>query len=366
MLQFHNGTFRIMQIADAHELPLPSPDTTRLITLAIEREKPDLIVFTGDQLYGPVPLFWLGDPEKNVRKALTAILAPALKAGVPFAVTFGNHDDQTGVSARRQAEIYAEFPGCIQGERRSEADPGTLRLEICGADGTPKANLLLVDSGRQIHTGEYLPVQPAQLEWIKETLTENPQPTLVFQHIPVPEYYRVLERTKRGETGAKEAFRTHAHEYYRLPMDIHSKGGFMGETPAIPDKNTGEFELLRSLGNVRAVFVGHDHINSFCAELDGIALAYTQGVGFHAYGPGKNRGVRIIELSEADPAAFTTRTVTYADLTEEPLLSPLIPFVMDRLPTTVEQVKRIALIGGAAFAAAAGAGLYFLKRAGKI
>ena len=365
MLQFKDGKFKIMQIADVHAIPLPSPDTVRLITLALERERPDLVVFTGDQLYGPVPLFWIGDPEKNVQKALSVFLAPVEAAGVPFAVTFGNHDEQSGVSARRQAEFYEEYPHFVKGERRSEADPGTLLLQICGKSGDPAANLLLVDSGRQIHTGEYLPVQSAQLSWIRETLSAHPQPAYVFQHIPVPEYYRLLERTKRGEIGAKEAFRTHAHEYYRLPKDILSKGGFMGETPAVPDKNTGEFELLKSLGNVRAMFVGHDHNNSFCGKLDGITLAYTQGTGFCAYGPGKRRGVRVIELREENPADFVTRTVTYADLTNEPFRAPLVPFVMDRLPTTVEQVKRIALVGGAAGLLTAGAGLCLWKRIGK-
>ncbi len=139
----------------------------------------------------------------------------------------------------------------------------------------------------------------------------------------------------------------------------------MGETPAVPDRNTGEFGLLSSLGCVRAVFVGHDHSNSFCAELDGITLAYTQGTGFHAYGPGKKRGVRIVALPEENPADFRTRTVTYADLTNEPFRSPLVPFVMDRLPTTMEEVKRIALLGGAAGAVLAGAGLLILKRSGK-
>ena len=162
MLQFRNGTFRIMQIADVHAIPQASADTARLITLALERERPDLVVFTGDQLYGPIPLFWLGDPESNARKALSAILEPIEKAGVPFAVTFGNHDDQCGVSARRQAELYAEFPGYLKGERRNETDPGTLLLQIADAAGSPAANLLLVDSGRQIHTGAYQAVQPAQ------------------------------------------------------------------------------------------------------------------------------------------------------------------------------------------------------------
>lgn len=367
MLQFKNGSFKIMQIADLHEVPLPSRDTERLITLALERERPDLVIFTGDQLYGPVPLFWVGSPERNVKKTIEAVLKPIAAAGVPFAFTFGNHDEQTGVPAKKQTEFYAGVPGYLPGERRSEEDPGTLLLPVYGMDGAQTHNLLLVDSGRQIHTGAYEAVKPEQLGWIKEKLKEHPYPTLVFQHIPVPEYYEVLERASRKEKGAAEAFRTHRHEYYKLPAALTAKGGFLGETPAIPDSNGGEFETLLQSGCVKAIFVGHDHNNSFTADYKGITLAYTQGAGFRSYGPGLRRGVRIIELSEADPAGFSTRTVTYCDLTDEPLKAPLIPFVMDRLPTSFEEIKRIALVGGAAAlaAGAAAAAAYLKLRGGK-
>lgn len=362
MLQFHNGAFKIMQIADVQELPLVSPDTVKLISLAIEKEKPDLVIFTGDQLYGLIPLFRVGDPTENARSALNAFLTPVEAAGIPFAVTFGNHDDQCGLSAKRQAEIYAEFPHYLPGERRCEEDPGTLLLAINGADGKPAARLLLVDAGRQQRTGAYEAVTPEQLMWIKRQLTGKAQPVFVFQHIPVPEFYGVLERTKRGTPGAAEAFRTHAHEFYRLPDAVTRAGGFMGETPAVPDHNSGEFELLRSLGTVRGIFVGHDHKNSFAAALNGITLAYTQSAGFHAYGPGRARGVRVIELRENDPAAFTTRTVAFHDLTRDPFSEPLLTFALDHLPTKLEQAKRIALAGGAAALCAAGALAWMIKR----
>ena len=121
MLRFRDGRFKIMQIADVQEVPQVSPDTLRLLTLAIERERPDLIVFTGDQLYGPIPLFRLGDPEANVRKALSAILAPVTAAGIPFAVTFGNHDDQCGVSSRRRENEHRGNAAGIYHQRREAA-----------------------------------------------------------------------------------------------------------------------------------------------------------------------------------------------------------------------------------------------------
>ena len=42
-----DGKFRIMQIADTQEIPAVSPDTIKLISAALDTQKPDLVVFTG-------------------------------------------------------------------------------------------------------------------------------------------------------------------------------------------------------------------------------------------------------------------------------------------------------------------------------
>ena len=54
-LSFHNGAFKVMQIADTQELSFVSQDTILLLTMAIYREKPDLVILTGDQIHGMDP-----------------------------------------------------------------------------------------------------------------------------------------------------------------------------------------------------------------------------------------------------------------------------------------------------------------------
>ena len=119
----------------------------------------------------------------------------------------------------------------------------------------------------------------------------------------------------------------------------------MGESPATPDRNSGEFEVLKEKGNILALIVGHDHINSFIGEKDGIKLIYTQCAGFNVYGPKLKRGVRIIELDKNDLSEFNTYTVTYDELTSEKLSKPLKEFVLTHIPTSMEQVKRLAVLG---------------------
>ena len=345
-LSFHNGAFKVMQIADTQELSFVSQDTILLLTMAIYREKPDLVILTGDQIHGMDPTFRLGSVRDNVERTLYKLLKPIVKAGIPFAVTYGNHDCQVGLSNAEQAEIYAGFQGYIAGQTRDETDPGTFYLPVYGADGSVKLNLFAFDTGTQDTDGAYQPVTQAQLDFFRETCAGN-TPTGVFQHIPVPEFYDALEKAPKGTPGAVEAFRTHAGEFYVLPKGAKETGGFMGESPAVPDENSGEFDALKDAGNVLFLAVGHDHNNAFVTEKDGIKLIYTQGAGFHVYGPGEKRGVRVFEFREDDPAAFTTRTVTFREAVGGSVSNPPLDFALTHIPTSVEQVKKIPVVGEA-------------------
>lgn len=346
-----DGKFRIMQVADVQEGAKVSPDTLRLLRLAAEREKPDLVIFTGDQIYGVHPSFYAGDKYKNAENTIKTIISPFEEAGIPFAVTFGNHDCQVGLSNACQSDIYAESGFCVRSSYRTEEDKGTFRIPLYDND-SHVFDIYLIDSNGQTPSGEYLPVSKEQLSWFvneREASKENGEYTkgIVFQHIPVPEFFDILKRAKLGTKGAVEAFRTHKGEFYVLPEEIRNNGGFMGESPAVPDRNSGEFSVLGEKGNILGLIVGHDHINSFVGEKNKMKLIYTQCAGFNVYGPGLKRGVRIIELDKNCLSDFRTYTVTYDELTDEKLSAPLKEFFLTHIPTSMEQVKRLAVIAAA-------------------
>lgn len=344
-LYFKNGKFKIMQVADTQEFSVVNPDTVINLSLAVIQEKPDLVIFTGDQIHGVDPTYKLGNLRENVKRTLSKILGPVVRYQIPFAVTYGNHDAQCGLTNAEQAEIYAAFPGFIPGTYRSEDDRGTFLLPVYNEADAAVFNIFAFDSGMQEEDGAYAPVSEAQLSFFKETMLKESRPTLVFQHIPVPEFYDVLQKVKKGTPGAVEAFRTHKNEYYTLPESIISEGGFMGESPAVPDENSGEFAVLKESGNVLSIAVGHDHKNSFVSDLDGIKLIYTQGAGFNVYGPHAKRGVRIFEIDEAAPADFTTRTVTFEALSDGQFTYPIYELLLSHIPTSVEQVRKIPVLG---------------------
>ena len=334
-LKFINGKFRIMQIADVQEDFPVNPDTIRLIDAAVEKEKPDLVVFTGDQIQGYSPCYKT-DTYNKVKKVIAEYVSPLTKRGIPFTMTFGNHDDDCVTGKSAQLEMYASHPGFITGSQHSKEDPGTHFINIRDSkDEKDIFSLYLIDSNKKESDGAYSPVRPDQLEWLEKVREENSYiPALAFQHIPVPEFYKVLRKVPFYTKGAVEAYKSRKNTFWVLP----GEEGFMGETPAVPEINNGEFEILKKHGDILGLFVGHDHNNSFVRNLEGIDLGYTQGAGYNTYGPAEKRGVRIFELDENNLTSYKTYTVTAGELGVYEPTKKLQEFIYRNAPTSVDEV----------------------------
>jgi predicted MPP superfamily phosphohydrolase len=100
---FHaNGTYKILQVADLHystshghclDTSLEPCDgfnsSQTILGQALDAEKPDLVVFTGDQLNGQ-RTSW------DSRSVLAKFATEVIKRKIPWTAVFGNHDSTTG------------------------------------------------------------------------------------------------------------------------------------------------------------------------------------------------------------------------------------------------------------------------------
>lgn len=369
MLRFNSDhKFKIMQIADTQEIPAVSPDTLSLINNALDREKPDLVIFTGDQIKGYSKKF-KKDPV-IIESTIDILVEPIAKRNIPFMVTYGNHDAQCGVDNRGQYKFYAKYDNFISGDLRNADDVGTADIQIYSStEDKPMFELYIIDSHGKAKDGAgYAPVDKKQIEWYvsrrEQLKAENGDylPSLVFQHIPVPEFFDVIKKVPKGTKGAVPAYGEHENEYFGLNDETIAEGGFMLESPASPDVNTGEFEAMSEKGDVLGIYVGHDHNNSFVVKYKGVDLGYTQGAGFNVYGPGENRGVRIFELDETAPREYKTHTATFKELCGTKIKTPVKEFIYKHAPTSPRAVKPILIkvgIGIAAIAAVYAAYKFF-------
>lgn len=85
------GKFKIVQLTDIHYIYQDPRSEISLqnIDEVIRTEQPQLIVLTGDVIYG-----------KPAEESLRTVLDKLSEYRIPFAVTFGNHDDEQGLTRK--------------------------------------------------------------------------------------------------------------------------------------------------------------------------------------------------------------------------------------------------------------------------
>ncbi len=312
-LQFgSDGKFTVLQFADTQDDAVPRRAMLMLMEAAIAEVKPDLIVLTGDNT-------GVTDTKLASKLAIQAMLKPIVKSGIPFTMVFGNHDAEH-VIKEFQLDVYQQYTSCLA----VDAVPAltgcaTHNLEIKSHDGTHTAfNLWMMDSNMYDEVNDsYDYVHTDQLNWYKDTEAQLKQanggitvPSIVFQHICVPEIYEVLKDAPAGYTQLTEMY----NGVPKLKEVNPAMGsGVVGEWPCPPFINGGEFNTFVETGDVVGIVTGHDHVNSFVAAYRGIDFIQTQGIGFQTYGS-ELRGYRVITLNESNAEnPYDTYTKTFFD-----------------------------------------------------
>jgi len=349
-LQFHqSGKFRVLQLADIQDGPKVSKDTVKLIEASLDATRPDIVIFTGNQIAGYDPAYaqttrkrrWsaaAGISSKtassksseaserfeaalertcaSVRATVEQLVRPLADRGIPWAVTFGNHDFQCGLSNAEIESICREFPGCVNPEPtggesglggansansvgsmdsaedagfvqlRAESylpnqrvfacEPGTFALPVADVDHTMSVlGLVLLDSGDYARSGGYGSPSAAALQFLADMpkamraqsqeigrSQEQAVPCMVFQHFPVQQYYQLLKPSATNAARAIEGYRNFAGKHYVLDEEKTLPGSYLGEGISCPDTDSGEFAILEQCGYF-AISAGHDHRNAF-------------------------------------------------------------------------------------------------------
>ncbi len=323
-----DGKFRILHLTDIHEVDPEmdddeNPDVPRdksreamnVIEKSLERTNPDLVVFGGDNISG----YWHEYDYEYVRRTIEKITAPIVKRGIPHAIVFGNHDSEIEKFFREfQMMLYMQndnFIGTLNAEEMHGC--GNNNIIIKSSDGKKAAyNIWLIDSNdyprdeNGNHLSGYDEVHKDQLDWYERTAeklkAENggePLPSILFQHIPVSQEYDVIVEVSENEP---YDLKEDDGRCYAFKKENYISGT-LGELPCPPaNKSREQFDLWKKHGDVKAAFFGHDHINDFVIEIDGIKLVQTLGTGFHTYGD--ERGARLIVLDENDPDNIYTES----------------------------------------------------------
>jgi hypothetical protein len=328
----NDGKFKIIQVSDLHlstgtgvcRDPEPpskgeceaDPRTLEFIGQVLDSEKPDLAVLSGDQVNG-----------ETAPDAQTAVLKFAdlfIKRKIPYAIIFGNHDDEGSLSRTGLMDLTESLPYSL-----AEAGPKTL-------DGIGNYVVEVLARGNSHHSALTLYL----LDTHAYSPDEGRYPGYDWLKKPQIDWFREMARSLRHLPAQKEYPLIHLNmAFIHIPLPeyrdttlVEPGSGTMRERVTAPSFNAGFKDALVE-NNVFAVSCGHDHANDYCAvaahstpadeslstygpEAVGFSrnklwMCYAGGSGLGGYGgyDGYRRRVRVWDFDLDDARVETWKRV---------------------------------------------------------
>lgn len=287
-LRFNEGgRFKIVQFTDTHLCVGKSEyrdgqaeKTFARLRHAVETERPDFLVFTGDIVTD-------GDGRRAWRRLLDTL--SVLKT--PYCIVFGNHDPETRIPREEMSEMIASSPFSLN-ELNKEGRLADVELEVSSSSGKDVPLVLYCmdsqDYSRLEGVKGYGWFSVEQVEWLRKRCNVRtrrndgiPVNSLAFFHICLPEY--------------SSAFADHRNKSVGRRAENECPGAL----------NTGMFAAMVETGSVMGVFAGHDHDNDYIVADKGVALGYGRFSGDDTTYTTFRSGVRVIVLEEGKRAFET-------------------------------------------------------------
>lgn len=321
------GRFRIVQFNDTQDGALTDKRTIAFMERVLDDEHPDFALINGDVINGD-PETWL-----ETYQAINNVVLPMESRGIPWALTFGNHDEDsvdngTGVYEPQIVDFLHQYrfnrnPDLIDGVYGESNG----QLLVASSDSTtPAFAIWLLDSGAYAEAHElagqsteglmaYDWIQPSQIEWYQRQSRSTEErfgakvPGLMFFHIPLFEHHHMWYEEQYTSDGTERA----------KAIERHGVTGERNEDISSGLINSGIFNAALERGDILGMYCGHDHTNTYTGDYYGIELGYSPGTGFGTYGLRDGtwdmhtlRGARIFELDERDPRVYTSTRLVFA------------------------------------------------------
>lgn len=294
-----NDEFKILQVADLHfstgigvcfnaEPPSSTigchadPRTLKFIEKVLDIEQPDLVVLSGDQIFG----LTAPDTETAALKAYS----PFIKRKIPFAAVLGNHDAEGSLAAKELMQLFSALPYSVGVVGPESIDGfGNYVTTVQGKSNTSVAlAFYFVDSHDYSQNKEEYPgydwIKESQLNYMKEQAESIKDGVVEF------------EKEKVKQNGVIKTKKHLSMAFFHIPLPefkntTETLVGTPREDSGSPLYNSGARDAFQKIG-VKAISIGHDHCNDYClldkrqspTEENQIWLCYAGGVGLGGYG----------------------------------------------------------------------------------
>ena len=265
-----SGDFKVIMFTDIHldGKNKTSETTVDNIVKNVQREKPDLVIFGGDTITSVLN-----------RKRANQLCEIFEQLGVYWAGVLGNHEGSgpLAVSRKKNVEIFASYEHCLMREGLDDVwGDGNYCINILNADGSLKKTFYFMDSGSRASEedikkyvtatdgrSDYDGVKDTQVAWYSAKVKENAgkygeSKSVLVMHIPI---YQMREAAETAEFLYGEKLEGICASYF----------------------DSGLFDAIKAGGSTDYVFFGHDHVNTFAVNVDGITLSYIEPSGYGSY-----------------------------------------------------------------------------------
>ena len=244
----YTDNFRILQLTDTH---IGDKDDQELhykfMDLTIEEAHPNLIVVTGD-------VFTFASKGTALR-----FFNWMDSHNIPWTLTWGNHDEQVYFSIDWVTDVLTKYGhNCKFIDLQDDDVDGNANFAINLMNGTNLVHQVIMMDSNRYHYGldynGYDYFHQNQIDW----------------------YSRLVDTTKTQYGNYKSTM------YYHIPLpevdNAFGEGnviyGEKNENTCPPKYNSGFFKVIHDAGSTKGMFFGHDHVNNFRAEYEGVLFAY--------------------------------------------------------------------------------------------
>ena len=298
----YSNNYRILQLTDTH---IGDKDNTQLhydfIDLTIKEAHPDLIVITGD-----VFTFASKATAKEFFKFID-------DHGINWTLTWGNHDEQCYFSIdwlTRTLNNYGSH--CVFKDIQDDDVQGNANFAINLKVGNAVFEQLIIMDSNRYYYGNYFGYdyfKENQIEWYERLIDETKAnnggitvPSLMFYHIPLPEVNDAWEAAQKNPLLIK-------HPEANKPTE-----GQQNEDPCNPKYNSGFFKTIKEKGSTHGMFFGHDHINNYVINYEGIDFGYGIKATDRVYYDDSLLGGRVITLHPDHSLSYEDYYHTYGEV----------------------------------------------------
>ena len=134
--------FKIVQFTDVHWVPgnPASEEAAERMNEVLDAEKPDLVIYTGDLIFA-----------KPASEGLDKALEPTISRHIPFAVTWGNHDDEQDMNRTELSEYVEKKVGCLNTRTEGISGVSNFVLPVQASTGNTEAAVLYIFDSRTLY-----------------------------------------------------------------------------------------------------------------------------------------------------------------------------------------------------------------------